>query len=262
MAKKTWIKVKRGILEPKHRRKLGQAWYLYLYMLDLTNWEDGIIYDWKDKDVAADMEIPINTLRDHRRKLEDELYIKTKIKKYGLEITINNWTNPREYSGEVYNQIEGNEITEPCESEGYTESDTESDTESTEKLTPLHLIHSITESHNHIPQDVAKKIEKHREIDDYLISELKFKKPNKTFYNRDWVDPIAEILGLVDFDIKKAKAIIKKTVDYMDLKKLKISSPASLMGIIRADLGEIERRGNKPKGREFNPLEVISDRAN
>ena len=37
--KNTWIKVKRGILrlEPKHIAKLGQAWYLYFYILDQTN---------------------------------------------------------------------------------------------------------------------------------------------------------------------------------------------------------------------------------
>jgi len=148
MAKKTWIKVKRGILEPKHRRQLGAAWYLYFYMLDLTNWEDGVIYDWKDADVAADLDIPVSTLRDHRRKLEDELYIKTLIKQYGLEITINNWTNPREYSGDVYNQVDENPS--PQKYEVNTQVDTQVNTQVDEKLTPLHLIHS---THNHISHD-------------------------------------------------------------------------------------------------------------
>ena len=184
MAKKTWIKVKRGILEPKHRRKLGAAWFLYFYMLDLTNWEDGVIYDWKDKDVAADLEMPINTLRDHRRKLEDEQYIQTRIKKYGLEITINNWTNPREYSGQVYNQVESNEITEPSES-SKIEGRTESDTESTEKLTPLHLIHSNTE---HIKDSTPSRKEKTMQAIQEGYAEQE-KHPNM-FYPPDIIDTV------------------------------------------------------------------------
>ena len=160
MAKKTWIKIKRGLLEPKHRRKLGSAWFLYFYMLDKTNWDDGIIYDWKDDSAAQDMDIPVATLRDHRRKLEDELYIKTTQKQYCLEIAITNWTNPREYSGQKYNEVQddeipaphekqGDEITAPQTAQGDTQGYTQGDTQGTEKLTPLHSIHRITLSQNH-----------------------------------------------------------------------------------------------------------------
>jgi hypothetical protein len=41
--RKTWIKVKRGILEPKHIEKLGVAWYLYFYILDNADWDTGTI---------------------------------------------------------------------------------------------------------------------------------------------------------------------------------------------------------------------------
>ena len=87
MARKTFIKIRRGILESKHRIKLGAAWQLYFYMLDLVNWETGMIFGWKDKDAACDLEMPVATLRDQRRRLEDELYISTTIKKYGLEVS-------------------------------------------------------------------------------------------------------------------------------------------------------------------------------
>lgn len=59
MAKKTWIKIKRGILEPKHIERLGAAWYLYFYILDQTEWESGTILDWKDKYVADDLCKPL-----------------------------------------------------------------------------------------------------------------------------------------------------------------------------------------------------------
>ena len=147
MARKTWIKLKRGILDPKHRRRLGQAWYLFFYMLDLVDWDTGVIYDWKDGDVASDLDIPVATLRDHRRKLEDNLYISTRIKQYGLEITVNKWTNPREYSGQVYNEVAKNTL--PQENEVDTQVNTQVDTQVAGKLTPLHIIHSnhsITEA--------------------------------------------------------------------------------------------------------------------
>ena len=50
MSKKTWIKVKRGLLAPKHRELLGVRFWLYMYLLDKTEWETGIVYGWKDKD--------------------------------------------------------------------------------------------------------------------------------------------------------------------------------------------------------------------
>ena len=43
MAEKTWIKLKRGILEKKHRDELGIRIWLYLYMLDIVDWDTGII---------------------------------------------------------------------------------------------------------------------------------------------------------------------------------------------------------------------------
>ena len=90
-------------------------------------------------------------MRDHRRKLEDELYIQTTQKQYCLEIAITNWTNPREYSGQKYNEIQGDEITAPQEIQGNenpslqkNQGDTQGYTQGNEKLTPLHSTHIIT----------------------------------------------------------------------------------------------------------------------
>jgi hypothetical protein len=148
MAKKTWIKVKRGILEPKHRRKLGSAWFLYFYMLDHTNWEDGIIREWRDEAAAEEMDIPLSTLRNQRRHLENELYIQTIQRSNCLTITITNWTNPREYSGHVYNKVEqkfeGDQKLTPSDGEGYKEGDNEG----IQNLTPFLKFHNITYSHD------------------------------------------------------------------------------------------------------------------
>ena len=181
MAKKTWIKVKRGILAPKHRRKLGSAWFLYFYMLDKTNWEDGTIHEWRDEAAADEMDIPLVTLRGHRRKLEDEKYIQTIQKQYCLEIKVNNWTNPREYSGRVYNEVqqtfEGDKNLTPQNEQGVKQGDTQGN----QNLTPLHRINIITLS------------QEEQYTDEFLINQFidisKIKFPPTALQERwEWAD--------------------------------------------------------------------------
>jgi hypothetical protein len=102
--KRTWITVKRGILEPKHRFALGELIWLFIYILDLTNWEAGVIEEWLDRGAAEEMEMPIATLRDQRMKLEKLGYITSERKQHGIRILVHNWTNPREYTGKKYNE--------------------------------------------------------------------------------------------------------------------------------------------------------------
>jgi hypothetical protein len=106
--KKQWISVKCGLSrDPKHRRQMGKTIWTFLHMLDLADWETGIVYDWKDEGAAEDMGIDIRVLREDRRQLEKWDYISCRQKQYGQDITINNWTNPREYTGEIYNKKQG-----------------------------------------------------------------------------------------------------------------------------------------------------------
>ena len=101
--KKTWIKIKRGLLEPKHRECLGIRIWLYLYILDNTDWEIGQIREWRDKDAADEMEMPMRTLTQQRQKLIDDDYITCEVAGNKQIITIHNYTNPRRYDGEVIN---------------------------------------------------------------------------------------------------------------------------------------------------------------
>jgi hypothetical protein len=103
MAKKTWIKIKRGLLEPKHIEKLAQAWYLYLYILDQADWETGTIKEWKDEYAANDLEKPIGMIREHRKKLELEKYIECEKNQHSQKIIIHNWTDPRRYDNHLLN---------------------------------------------------------------------------------------------------------------------------------------------------------------
>lgn len=108
MAKKQWISVKCGLSrDPKHRQAMGESVWLFLHILDVASWEDGIARDWKDEAAAEDMGMPVRTLRDHRRRLSELGYITCNQKQYTQDIIIHNWTNPREYNGQVYNKKQG-----------------------------------------------------------------------------------------------------------------------------------------------------------
>lgn len=133
--KKTWIKIKRGLLEPKHRDALGIRIWLYLYMLDNVDWETGTIPNWTDKAAAKELQMSIRTLTTQRQELEDAGYISCIQKVRSQTITINNWTNPREYSGDVYNK--GTRKRVPL---GERVRETEYP-RVTENRVPLHIIH-------------------------------------------------------------------------------------------------------------------------
>ena len=121
--KKQWISVKCGLSrDPKHRQAMGESVWLFLHILDIASWEDGIAHDWKDEAAAEDMGMPVRTLREHRRKLSELGYISCNQKQYTQDIVIHNWTNPREYNGQVYNEKQGSSETSPQKNEqGYTQ---------------------------------------------------------------------------------------------------------------------------------------------
>lgn len=122
--KKQWISVKCGLSrDPKHRQTMGEGIWLFLHILDVATWDDGIVRDWKDEDAAEEMGMPIRTLREHRRKLDELGYITCVQKQYTQDVIIHNWTNPREYNGQVYNvKNQGGSETEP---QGYTQGSTQ-----------------------------------------------------------------------------------------------------------------------------------------
>lgn len=124
MAKKHWIYIKRGLSEdPKHRERIGQAIWCFMHIIDRADWETGIVYDWRDKDEAVDMGVNVRTLREWRRTLDENNYITCKQEQHGQQIVIHNWLNPRNYSGEVMNQLsQGDSILEP---QGYIQGDTQ-----------------------------------------------------------------------------------------------------------------------------------------
>ena len=124
--KKTWVKIKRGFLQPEHRSKMGIRVWLYMFIIDQADWDTGIIYDWTDKNAADELGMPINTLRQQRQELETLRYINCFQEGNHQRIVILKWIDPRSYSGEVMND---------------DESEVEGRVESTESSVPLHSTH-------------------------------------------------------------------------------------------------------------------------
>jgi len=119
MAKKHWLYLKRGLSEdPKHREAMGMAVWLFMHICDAAEFETGTVYDWRDKEIAVDMTLSTNTVREWRSRLVEKHYITCKQRQHGIEITIHNWINPRDYSGKKINIYQGESVTPPLEIEG------------------------------------------------------------------------------------------------------------------------------------------------
>jgi len=122
--KKQWISIKCGLSrDPKHRRAMANSIWLFMHMLDLADWDTGTIADWRDEAEAEEMGMELRTLREQRRELDGLGYITCKQKQRGQSIVIHNWTNPREYTGEIYNKKQGDNKMSPTEKEvqGYVQ---------------------------------------------------------------------------------------------------------------------------------------------
>lgn len=112
--KKQWISIKCGLSrDPKHRRAMANSIWLFMHMLDLADWDTGTITDWRDEAEAEEMGMELRTLREQRRELNELGYITCKQKQRGQSIVIHNWTNPREYTGEIYNRKQGDNKVSP-----------------------------------------------------------------------------------------------------------------------------------------------------
>ncbi len=93
--KREWIKVRNGLLDPKHIKRLGFCpTILYLYMLDNVNWETGVISNWVDSKVAIELDVPTWKVKEYRTRLKEEKYIICQRVLCGQNITVDKWKSP------------------------------------------------------------------------------------------------------------------------------------------------------------------------
>jgi len=253
MAKKTWIKLKCGILEPKHRRNLGMAIYLYVYILDHANWDDGIVYEWVDSSVARELEMPLDTVRDHRRLLETQGYITSKQRQHSQDIIIHNWTNPRAYDGEVLNEGEVQDWVEGC-TEGCTEDG------NGQGINPApSYSHINTLTNNHKPLSTrSKKASTPKKQRDELIS--RFKEKTGLDYPEDvpastlqkfWWSPASDMISYAG-GVDEAWDILRQLIERFDDKGLVFADINSFSKSFNGMIAQKKRGGGV---KSFRPTE-------
>lgn len=71
------------------------AVWLYFYMLDDAEWEDGTVYGWTDIQASDKLKIPLPTVRYQRKQLEEHGYIVCRKTQRGQTITITKYVDPR-----------------------------------------------------------------------------------------------------------------------------------------------------------------------
>jgi len=151
-SKKTFIKIKRGLLAPKHRVAIREAVWLFMEMIDRADWETGIIYDWKDSDAAEKLGLSLPSVRQQRKKLEGR-YIEVFQKQHSLQIRVLNWDDPKEkwnIQGDSQGDSQGVNEGAPCTIQGDSHSDRlltpsmlQGDSQGDSRLSPVHIIKNI-----------------------------------------------------------------------------------------------------------------------
>jgi len=243
--KRTWITVKRGLLEPKHRFALGELIWLFIYILDITNWESGIIEEWSDRGTSEEMDMPIDTLRDQRRKLEEKGYITCERKQRGIRIIVHNWTNPKEYTGHKYNEKP------PSGTPSSTPSGTPSGKDQRENLHSSLYQKSKVNNHNEIQQKnlAILYIENIGEIyGKYLADAIELAEKE---YPNEWFEPA--IMLAVNNNVRKW-SYIKAILDDWKANGVKIKTNKQKTGISKPT-GTIKFL---PDGTQI-PVETIDD---
>lgn len=104
MPAKTHIKLKRGLVTQKHRHKMNACIWLFLYILDRTDWNSATVTGWKDREAAAWFGVSLPTVRGWRRSLEEEGYIAYRKSVHDGVIHVHNWLDPRQRWGGAVEQ--------------------------------------------------------------------------------------------------------------------------------------------------------------
>ena len=100
MATKSFINRKRGILAASHYAQMGITVWLYLFILDHTDWEEGVYRGYADRDAAEALAMSARTARSWRVKLEEGAYIVCRQSRHSQTIYVHNWSNPKENWGQ------------------------------------------------------------------------------------------------------------------------------------------------------------------
>jgi hypothetical protein len=245
MAKKHWIYIKRGLSEdPKHRAAMGECIWLFMHIIDRADWETGIAIDWKDEIEAADMSMPVTTLRHQRRKLEELDYIRSKQRQRSQDIYILEWINPRNYSSEVKNpRNQGDNGLTPSEIQGDNHGDNAGDNHVSSGVNTPSSTSESTPSPKGAELTEKEKAQANAKVDAMIANAKKV-----TYRNREKLPEPYLMFGDLYFELTKQEPTKSDLMDWMgtfEEWKQKGLRPEH----IRAAFAHAARDGGFPVGR-------------
>ena len=85
-----WVHLYRGLVEPKHVRRMGESVWVYLYFLANADRKTGIVFR-KRETIAKDLGLCLRSVQNHVERLRIGGYITTSRRQYSLVIQITNW---------------------------------------------------------------------------------------------------------------------------------------------------------------------------
>lgn len=104
MTEKKWIKIHSGLTnDPEHRMKMGIRVWLFMWLVDHADWENGLVMEYTDKWAAEEMDIPARTIEGQRQQLEKDGYIVCHAGFQCQHIRIMRWRNPKEVEAKQIN---------------------------------------------------------------------------------------------------------------------------------------------------------------
>lgn len=257
MSKKHWVFIKRGLItSAKHRETMGIRVWLYLYMLDRCDWETGIVYGWKDKDEAADMEMEWRTIQQQRRGLERDGYIICKQRQHAQDIFIQKWVNPREYSGKVYNDgnnEEGTQSSAPLKgNEGAHQGAHQGAHPVYRNMRTLYP-YSVINTHS--PQSGDGEGGGQPPSPRAAVEEAFARVTGIPMPPRDkglkasakrWWYPLDRMLAMCGDDVGRTVQLINQAVAHMRNEKLTISAPQSIENVFTSEFGKSSATAIQP----------------
>lgn len=101
MSERTWIKIHNGLTnDPAHRAKMGIRIWLFMWLVDHSNWTNGVVEFYSDALCAAEMsdgetKVFPRTIERQRQDLETDGYITCHKGQQCQHIRIMKWKNPR-----------------------------------------------------------------------------------------------------------------------------------------------------------------------
>lgn len=280
-ARKTWIKIKRGILQPKHRIALGIRIWLYLHILDRADWDEGKVLEWRDEAEADLLEMPVDTLRKQRKQLEKDGYVTSIQGQYCQEIIIHKWVNPRKYDGKVLNHgsltppnvgvgesddpdtgvsrvnhpsHEGSQNQPLSEVQGDHQGRHQGRHQGIEQLATPSI--KLTGHSSHVIKDVDDESFAQMEFIKYFHELTKIPEPSsKSKPGRkerdEWWDAAIEALSMAGGDLERAKQLAKSAFEHCKEQELTLVGPKSLLKTMRSVAGGLTKGIPRSEGQEF-----------